>query len=136
MLVRCLCNKQNNTWLIGDMEFLFSSSTRHLTQPLRSLVRYRGELSKRNSISPRTHVLFYMTYGLKNQFRLIVISPARHDWLETMRFEYIFFFIIVSKRRYLSDASRSPVMSLFILRLKHKISALTASCCYWLPEKF
>ena len=49
-----------------------------------------------------------------------------HDCLETMKFEYIFCFIIVS----LSDASRSPVMLLFILRLKYKDSALTASCCY------
>ena len=39
------------------MEFLFSCSIRYLTRSLRSLVRYRVEHSKRNSISPRAHVL-------------------------------------------------------------------------------
>ena len=55
-----------------------------------------------------------------------VLTLSRHDCLETMKFEYIFGFIIVS----LSVASRSLVMLLFILRLKCKDSALTASCCY------
>ena len=32
----CLYDKQNNTWLIVDMEFLFSCSTRHLTRELSS----------------------------------------------------------------------------------------------------
>ena len=45
----CLYDKQNNTWLLVDMEFLFSCSTRHLTRPLRSLVSYRVKHSKRNS---------------------------------------------------------------------------------------
>ena len=53
-----LYDKQNNTWLLVDMEFLFSCSTRHLTRSLRSLVSYRVEHSKRNSISTRAHVLF------------------------------------------------------------------------------
>ena len=37
----CLYDKQNNTWLLVDMEFLFSCSTRQLTRSLRSLVNYR-----------------------------------------------------------------------------------------------
>ena len=45
------------TWLLGDMEFLFSCSIQYLTRSLRSLVRYRVEHSNRNSISPRAHVL-------------------------------------------------------------------------------
>ena len=28
LLVGCLCNKQNNTWLLGDIEFLLMCSTR------------------------------------------------------------------------------------------------------------
>ena len=52
----CLYDKQNNTWLLEDMEFLFSCSTRHLTRSLRSLVSYR--VTHRNSISTRAHVLF------------------------------------------------------------------------------
>ena len=57
----CLYNKHNDTWLLGDMEFLFSCSIQYLTCLLRSLVRYRFELSKRNSISLRTiyYCLFY-----------------------------------------------------------------------------
>ena len=39
----CLYNKQNNTWLLVDMKFLFSCSTRHLTRSLCSLVSYRGK---------------------------------------------------------------------------------------------
>ena len=27
LLVRCLCNEQNNTWFLGDMEFLFLCAT-------------------------------------------------------------------------------------------------------------
>ena len=54
----CLYYKQNNTWLLVDMEFLFSCSTRHLTRSLHSLVSYRVKHSKRNSLSTRAHVLF------------------------------------------------------------------------------
>ena len=39
----CLYNEQNNTWLLVDMKFLFSCSTRHLTRSLCSLVSYRGK---------------------------------------------------------------------------------------------
>ena len=56
----CLYDKQNNAWLLADMEFLFSSSTRHPTRSLRSLVSYRVKQLKRNSISTRAHVLFSM----------------------------------------------------------------------------
>ena len=49
---------------------------------------------------------------------------------------HIFLYDCLEKTVSLSDASRSPEMSLFILRLKDKISALTAFCCYWRPEKF
>ena len=54
----CLADKQNNTWLFVDMEFLFPCSTRPLTRSLRSLVSYRVEHLKRNSISTHAHVLF------------------------------------------------------------------------------
>ena len=61
----CLYDKQNNTWLLEDMEFLFSCSTRHLTRSLRSLVSYR--VTHRNSISTRAHVLFSI-YLMKNHY--------------------------------------------------------------------
>ena len=54
----CLYDKQNNTWLLVDMEFLFSCLTRHLTCSLRSLVSYQVKRSKRNSISTCAHILF------------------------------------------------------------------------------
>ena len=55
----CLYDKQNNTWLLVDMEFLFSCSTRYLTRLLRSLVSYRVKYSKRTSISTRARVLLF-----------------------------------------------------------------------------
>ena len=57
-----LSNKQNNTWLLGDMKFIFSCSNRYLTHSLRSLVRYRVEHEKINFISPRNHVLSSISY--------------------------------------------------------------------------
>ena len=53
----CLYNKQNNTWLLVDMEYIFSCSTFYLTRSLRSLMIYRVEHSKIYSISTRVHVL-------------------------------------------------------------------------------
>ena len=35
----CLCNEQNYTWLIVDMEFLFKCSTSYLTHSLNPLMR-------------------------------------------------------------------------------------------------
>ena len=43
LLLRRLCNKENNTELLGDVEFLFSYPARYFTRSLRSLVRYRVE---------------------------------------------------------------------------------------------
>ena len=61
-----LYDKQNHTWLLVGIKFLFSCSTRHLTRSLRSLVSYRVKHSKRNSISTRAHVLFsiYLTWSV------------------------------------------------------------------------
>ena len=56
----CLYNKQNNTWLLVDMEFLFSCSTQHLIHSLCSLMSYQVKHFKRNSISMQAHVLFSM----------------------------------------------------------------------------
>ena len=53
----CLCNKQNITCSLVDMNFIFPCSTRHLTRSLRSLVRYRVEHSKIKFISTRGHVI-------------------------------------------------------------------------------
>ena len=54
----CLYDRQNNTWLLLGMEFIFSCPTRHLTRSPRSLVSYLVKHSKRNSSSTPAHVLF------------------------------------------------------------------------------
>ena len=57
---------EDNTWLRGDMKFIFECSTRYLTRSLRSLVRYRFEHEKINFISPSNHVLFCLFYKPTN----------------------------------------------------------------------
>ena len=52
-----LCNKQNITCPLVDMNFIFSCSTQYLTCSLRSLVRYRVEHSNIKFISTRGHVI-------------------------------------------------------------------------------
>ena len=51
-----LYNKQNNTWLFVEMEFLFSCSTLYFIRLLPSLVRYQVTYL-RKFISTRTHAL-------------------------------------------------------------------------------
>ena len=58
----CLYDKQNSTWLLVDMEFIFSCSTRHLTRSRCLLMNYRVKRSKRNSISTRACVLCIILY--------------------------------------------------------------------------
>jgi len=61
----CPYNKQNNTWLLIDMEYLFSCSTLH-----------RVEHSQIYSISTHAHVLsIYIRH--KNRYRKIY---TRHLW--------------------------------------------------------
>ena len=70
----CLYYKQNNTFLLVDMEFLFSCSTRHLTRPLHSLVSYRVKHSNRNSISTRAHAWYIMVIELSGVQFIMVIA--------------------------------------------------------------
>ena len=58
----CLHDKQNNAWLLVDMEFLFSCSTRHVTRSPRSLASYRVKHLKRNSIYTRPCFILYLTH--------------------------------------------------------------------------
>ena len=86
-----LYGKQNNTWLIVDMEFLFSCSTRHLTRLLRSLVCYRVKHSMRNSISTRPCIILSLSLSLSLSFSLSM-------------YIYIYFFFLlqneISKKIY------------------------------------
>ena len=74
-------DKQNNTWLLVDMEFLLSCSIRHLTRSLCSFVSYRFEHSKRNCISTRAHVLFsiyHINCGVLQGFLDLKKAVATH----------------------------------------------------------
>ena len=76
----CLCNKQNITCSLVDMNFIFSCSTRHLTHSLRSLVRYRVEHLKIKLISTHGHVIssiYYNVNGIKgNMMRLFSLTSS------------------------------------------------------------
>ena len=53
----CLYNKQNITYSLMDMNFIFSCSTRYLTSERSERVRYRVEHEKIKFISTRGHVI-------------------------------------------------------------------------------
>ena len=74
----CLCNKQNITCSLVDMNFIFSCSTRHLTRSLRSLVRYRVEHSKIKFISTRGHVISSISHSFAALTREILFLPLEH----------------------------------------------------------
>ena len=52
----CLYDKQNNTWLLVDMEFLFSCLTRYLTRELSSWT-----LEEKFYIYARPCIILYMS---------------------------------------------------------------------------
>ena len=60
----CLYNKQNIAYLIMDMTFIFSCSTRYLTRSLCSLMRYWVDHSKIKFISARRHVNYILYLSL------------------------------------------------------------------------
>ena len=69
----------------------------------------------------------------------MVLTPSRHDCLETIKLRiHILLYHRLEKMVSLSDASKLPVVSLFILRLNDKILALynTIFFLLLLPEKF
>ena len=57
---------EDNTWLRGDVKFIFECSTRYLTSERSERVRYRFEHEKINFISPSNHVLFCLFYKPTN----------------------------------------------------------------------
>ena len=79
----CLYDKQNNTWLLVNMGFLFSCSTRHLTSWLRSLVSYRVKHSKRNST--HAHVIYRDLAKPKSGARIFFPHVSRAQCLAPAR---------------------------------------------------
>ena len=57
---------EDDSWLHGDMKFIFECSTRYLTNERSKRVRYRVEHEKINFISPGNHVLFCLFYKFTN----------------------------------------------------------------------
>ena len=76
--------KQNNTWLLVDMKFLFSCSTRHRTRSLCSPVSYRFKHSERNPTSTHVHVLLSI-YNSKEKLILMMIMPIIIIIIKTRR---------------------------------------------------
>ena len=79
----CLYDKQNNTsiWLLVDMKFLFSFSTRHLTCSLRSLTGYPVKHSKIN-FHIYWHANVFILYFLNKWMtvaQLYLVSYPRSD---------------------------------------------------------
>ena len=65
----CLYNKQNNTWLPVDMEFLFSFSTQHLT------------LEEKFHIYARPCIILYLTYSM---------TSRRNPLLRVLQLSFLF----------------------------------------------
>ena len=86
LLVSCLCNKQNNTWLLGDMEFLFSFSTRYLTRftvLTRGISNWTLEHPKKNSVVfPPDHLLGSLRFDDGN-----VNDNATNQWFHWLNEE-------------------------------------------------
>ena len=91
----CLYDKLNHTWLLLDMVFLFSCSTRHPTRSLRSLVSYRVKHSKRNSISMRILCIDIYIYIFFFFLLLFLIQKAMNDACVFHLERKIPFFVIV-----------------------------------------
>ena len=100
----CLCNKQNITCPLVDMNFIFSCSTRHFefTRSLRSLVRYRVEHSKIKFISTRGHVISSI-YLFLWSWAGGILKILQSDWFrERAVFSYLLTTVMVTnyaKRR-------------------------------------
>ena len=93
-----MINKKN-TWSLADMKFLFSCSTRHLIRLLRSLVSYRVNHLKRNSISTHACVLFSIYY-------LVIIFKLLSQHIP------VFFFVIDTVETSLPNISFYPSISI------------------------
>ena len=108
----CLYDKQNNTWLLVDMEFFFSWSIRHLTRSLRSLVSYRVKHSKGNSISKR----FTWNYLTSRSDREVTCeSLERKRWNKSRIMAFFSFRVTVSIKLDLYDAC-TEILAIILFR--------------------
>ena len=78
----CLYNKQNITYLLMDMNVIFSCSTRYLTRSVRSLVRYRVDHSKIKFISARGHVISSIYQHLIPNFCVHFLTNAASQFVQ------------------------------------------------------
>ena len=95
-LVRCLYNKPNNTWLLGDMEFLFSCSTRYLIRLLRAF-SWDIELNTQREITffraPMHYSLFINCYIFCTK-RLCLLTVYALIHFSFMPVFVCFFFVV------------------------------------------
>ena len=77
----CLYNKQNITYSLMDMNFIFLCSTQYLTRSLRPLMRYRVDHSEIKLISTRGHVISSILHTrLGYELYLLVFNSISHLW--------------------------------------------------------
>ena len=90
LLVRCLYNKQNNTWLLGDRKFLFLCSTQY--HRISHCAHGEAEL-KRNCTSLCAHVLFSIYYkrsgGIKSGTELIKMLSSQWSCHDNYYYPYV-----------------------------------------------
>ena len=94
-----------NRIIHGHLEIWNLSSRVHipyLTRSLRSLVRYRCEHSKINSISPRDHVLFSIFTTLNCTFYCCIIL------IVIFRLLYLYFLIVIIVYCFIMRAASLP----------------------------
>ena len=77
----CLYNKQNITYSLMDMNFIFSCPTRYFTRSLRSLVRYRVDHSKIKFLSTRKYVISSIYL-----WRVIISTKSKPDSIRIQNF--------------------------------------------------
>jgi hypothetical protein len=66
ILVKCLYNKQNNTWILGDMNLSSCVQARYLTHLLHSLMRYWAW-----TLSNHQCIIFYIRHGSNVNFSCV-----------------------------------------------------------------
>ena len=111
----CLCNKQNITCSLVDMNFIFSCSTRHLTRSLRSLVRYRVEHSKIKFISTRGHVISSISLLENGSEKILEQSVIERDQAKVTQLKLVF----VSRKPLLFLEFNKPNKQNVYMRLIH-----------------
>ena len=97
----CLYNKQNNTWTLGDMEFIFECSHRYRTSERSEWVRYRmWTLEDKFHISARPCIILYLIANisemlasielkLHSMFIRFILNIFHKNWTKIKNVEFL-----------------------------------------------